>query len=105
MQSGNGGFALAAESSQPIFQNLDTPDGRAALGFSDAEEKILSQCRIYSLRVHAGDDASCLNLYKPRSPRILGLPEIFLERGGFAWADAPAIAKIPGNCSILAQFG
>ena len=95
LESGNGGFALAAESSQPIFQNLDTPDGRAAIGFSDAEEKSLSLCRIYSLRVRAGDDASCLNLYKSHSPRILGLPQDFLARGGFTWADAPTKCENP----------
>lgn len=44
----------------------------------------------YSLRVRRGDDATCLNLYKPRDPRILGVPEDFIRRGGFefsAWAD------------------
>ena len=34
LHSGNGGFALVAESDQPILQNLNSPDGRAALGFS-----------------------------------------------------------------------
>jgi putative ABC transport system permease protein len=95
LTSGSGGFALVAESSQPIFQNLDTPEGRAAAGFSDAEEKTLASCPIYSLRVRVGDDASCLNLYKPRSPRILGLPQAFLDRGGFAWAGAPRDSKNP----------
>jgi ABC-type antimicrobial peptide transport system permease subunit len=89
LASGNGGFALVAESTRPIFQNLDTPDGRAEIGFSDEEEKVLADCRFYSLRVRAGDDASCLNLYKPRSPRMLGLSDNFLKRGGFAWADVP----------------
>jgi hypothetical protein len=95
LASGNGGFALVAESSQPIFQNIDTPDGRASIGFSDSEEKTLASCKIYSLRVRAGDDASCLNLFKPRSPRILGLPENFLARDGFAWANAPSDCKSP----------
>jgi ABC-type antimicrobial peptide transport system permease subunit len=97
LASGNGGFALVAESSQPIFQNLDTPQGRAAAGFSETDEKTLASCRIYSLRVRAGDDASCLNLYKPRSPRILGLPQAFLDRGGFAWADTPRDGSNPWN--------
>ncbi len=97
LQSGNGGFALAAESSQPIFQNLDTPDGRAAIGFTDAEEKTFASSKIYSLRIRSGDDASCLNLYKPRSPRILGLPANFLAHDGFAWADAPAKCENPWN--------
>jgi ABC-type antimicrobial peptide transport system permease subunit len=95
LESGNGGFALTAESSQPIFHDLDTPDGRAAMGFSDEEETLLASCKICCLRVRAGDDASCLNLYKPRSPRMLGLPTTFLERGGFAWAEVPDNCKNP----------
>jgi ABC-type antimicrobial peptide transport system permease subunit len=105
LESGNGGFALTAESSQPIFQNLDAPEGRAELGFSDDEEMLLADCRIYSLRVRAGDDASCLNLYKPRSPRLLGLPESFLKRGGFAWADTPTKCENPWRLLAGATAG
>jgi putative ABC transport system permease protein len=47
------------------------------------------------LRVHVGDDASCLNLYRARQPRVLGLPEQFLARGGFAWAGRPRDAANP----------
>ena len=43
--------------------------------------------RVYSLRVAAGEDASCLNLYRPTQPRVLGVPESLIERGGFGWAD------------------
>jgi hypothetical protein len=93
--SGNGGFAIVAESDQPIFQNLDTPEGRSSLGFTDDEEKTLADCRIFSLRVKSGDDASCLNLYQPHNPRILGLPKAFLERDGFAWIETPENSKNP----------
>ena len=41
------------------------------------------------LRVQGGDDASCLNLYRPRQPRVLGVPRQLVEHDGFAWADAP----------------
>ena len=34
-----GGFSLAAESDQPIYQNLNTPDGRSELGFNAEDEK------------------------------------------------------------------
>jgi putative ABC transport system permease protein len=85
--SGNGGFSLAAETDQPIYQNLDTAQGRAELGFSAEDEKLFAGVRAFSLRVKSGDDASCLNLYRPRQPRLLGLPRQFIDRGGFAWAD------------------
>jgi hypothetical protein len=95
LHSGNGGFSLAAESDQPIFDNPDTSEGRQALGFSEADDKLLNGATIFSLRVRAGDDASCLNLYRPQQPRILGVPPRFIERDGFAWADVPAHVDNP----------
>jgi ABC-type antimicrobial peptide transport system permease subunit len=95
LHSGNGGFALAAESDQPIFHNLNSPEGRKELGFSAEDEKLLAGCTIVSLRVRSGDDASCLNLYRPRQPRVLGIPRQFIDRDGFAWADKPRDAANP----------
>ena len=86
--SGNGGFSLVAESDQPIYRDLNTRQGRKELDFSPEDEALLAQCTIYSLRVKPGDDASCLNLFRPRQPRLLGVPVSLIERGGFAWADA-----------------
>jgi ABC-type antimicrobial peptide transport system permease subunit len=95
LASGNGGFSLAAETDQPIYQNPDTPQGRAELGFFDDDEKQFAGCKVFALRVKPGDDASCLNLYRPSQPRLLGLPRQFIDRGGFAWADAPPECKNP----------
>ena len=49
--------------------------GQFELGFSQAEAERLDRTRIIPLRVLPGEDASCLNLYRPESPRILGVPE------------------------------
>jgi putative ABC transport system permease protein len=87
--SGNGGFSLVAQTDQPIYQNLNSPDGRSELGFTAEDEKHFSGATVMALRVKSGDDASCLNLYRPRQPRLLGLPRQFIDRGGFAWADVP----------------
>jgi putative ABC transport system permease protein len=95
LASGDGGFALAAESDQPIFQDLGTKAGRTASGFSAANEELLDGVTVTSLRVHAGDDASCQNLYRARQPRVLGLPRQFLARGGFVWAERPRQAANP----------
>jgi putative ABC transport system permease protein len=95
LASGNGGFSLAAETDQPIYQNLDTTQGRAELGFSVDDEKQFAGCTVYALRVKPGDDASCLNLYRPSRPRLLGLPRQLIDRGGFAWADALPECKNP----------
>lgn len=86
VDGGDGGFALAAESDQPIYHDFNTPEGRRELGFSDDQNGSLAGTRSVLLRVKPGDDASCLNLYRPLQPRLLGLPEEFISRGGFAWA-------------------
>ncbi|HEV3005452.1 MAG TPA: ABC transporter permease, partial [Pirellulales bacterium] len=71
--SGSGGFALFAESDQPLYHNLNTPGGREELGFEAADEKLLAGHEVISLRVKQGDDASCLNLYQTQQPRVLGV--------------------------------
>jgi putative ABC transport system permease protein len=84
---GTFGYAGVAQSDQPIYQNLNTSEGRSQLGFSPQDEQQLAGCEIVSLRVNAGDDASCLNLYQPRQPRILGLPDALLRRTARVLSD------------------
>ena len=85
-EGGTGGFALVATSDLPIHFDLNTEEGRRELGFSDAVNKQLADWQTYSLRVADGENASCLNLYQPTQPRVLGVPPALVERGGFAWA-------------------
>ncbi len=87
---GTGGFQLWATSDQAVLFDLNTESGRNELGFSTRGGERLADWRTYALRVQAGDDASCLNLYQSRGPRVLGLPSGFLARGGFAWAGSLA---------------
>ena len=88
--SGTGGIALVGETDDPIIPDLNTTSGRADLAFSDSDQRLLSLCDFYSLRVRSGDDASCLNLYQTRQPRILGIPPAFIERGQFAFSSSAA---------------
>jgi ABC-type lipoprotein release transport system permease subunit len=90
LASGDGGFALVGETVQPVYHDLNTAAGRASLGVSPDDEAVLASSRVVALRVRAGDDASCLNLYKPHEPRILGVPPTMIRRGGFDWAAADA---------------
>ncbi len=83
--SGTGGFALIAETDVPVYHDFHSKDGQFELGFSQAEAERLDRTRIIPLRVLPGEDASCLNLYRPESPRILGVPESLIQRGGFAF--------------------
>jgi putative ABC transport system permease protein len=101
IDSGDGGFALIAQSDQPIYQDLNSAQGRQDLGFDATAQGLFAPQEaegestlphVFPLRVQSGDDASCLNLYQPRQPRILGVPDAFAQRGGFAWA-----AKMPSQ--------
>jgi ABC-type antimicrobial peptide transport system permease subunit len=84
---GTGGFELMATSDRPIHFDLNTPQGRLELGFTDAANDELEAWRVYSFRVAAGEDASCLNLYRPAQPRVLGVPEAMFEHTGFEFMD------------------
>ena len=46
--------------------------------------------QVFELRVAGGDDASCLNLYQAQQPRVMGVPQSLIDRGGFAWAATSA---------------
>ena len=94
--SGAGGFALVAQSDVPIRQPLDRPEGLAELGLSPEAIAELAGARVVPLRLRPGEDASCLNLYQPTRPRVLGVPAEFIERGGFRFkevADAPTRSR------------
>ena len=83
--SGTGGFALIAEVDVPIYWDFNSKDGQFELGFSQADADLLDQAQFIPMRVLPGEDASCLNLYKPESPRVLGVPEALRQRGGFTF--------------------
>jgi ABC-type antimicrobial peptide transport system permease subunit len=88
--TGSGGFQLIAESDQPIYQDLNSTSGRNDAGFDDASAKAVQGATVIPIRVQAGDDASCLNLYQPGQPRIIGLPAQLLNRGGFVFSATAA---------------
>ena len=75
---GTGGFSLVAEAEIPLHQDLNSADGRFELGLSTD----LGTARFFPFRVLPGDDVSCLNLYIPQTPRVLGAPAEFIQRGG-----------------------
>jgi putative ABC transport system permease protein len=98
--SGSGGFALIGESSLPIVQDLNTKPGREFFGLDENEMRDVS---ILPLRVRDGDDASCLNLNHPQSPRILGVESKTLEQlHAFTFTKAPKGAQ-PSWALLRAQ--
>ncbi|MBI2688379.1 MAG: FtsX-like permease family protein [Acidobacteria bacterium] len=79
-QSGTGGFPLIAESQWPIYQSLATKDGRAALSI---DEDAVRDIQVAEFRVRPGEDVSCLNLYQPARPKIVGVPLAFRNENRF----------------------
>ncbi|MFQ5865835.1 MAG: FtsX-like permease family protein [bacterium] len=81
--SGAGGFSLVAETDIPLHYDLNSAEARYELGFTDAASEIIQRSQIVPFRLLPGEDASCLNLYQPQKPRILGVPSEQINRGGF----------------------
>ena len=82
--SGVGGYTLMVDSLLPIVHDPGTSAGRAALGI-EALDRLADGGSIgfEPFRVLPGDDASCLNLYRPQNPRILAPRDAFRQQGRF----------------------
>ena len=86
--SGSGGFELMAESVVPVVHNLNLSEGREALNVTGTD--LLTNVNFVQLRLKPGDDASCLNLYQPRNPRVLGVSDELVNSGRFAFQSSLA---------------
>ena len=94
---GTAGFDWVARSSQPILVDLSTSSGRErALG---SEVEMDADTTVIPLRLQAGEDASCNNLFQSTQPQILGIPDQMVEyfnptaagaTSPFAWAGSLA---------------
>ncbi len=97
IEEGAGGYELMAVADVPVHQNLNDAAGRFDLGFDADAEAHMDAVRVEQLRLVPGDDASCLNLYQPRRPRLLGVPDSHIDRGGFRFAKLSADLDSPAN--------
>jgi len=80
--SGTGGFALFGESTFPIQADLASAEGRKQARLD--RDDLMNAVSIVRIKVKDGDDASCLNLNRAQSPRLLGIdPGQFLQRNAF----------------------
>lgn len=86
-KSGTGGYVLFAESEIPLLHNPNDPSGREALMMQSPE---LRDVRFTRFRVRPGEDASCLNLYRPTNPTIVAPETGFIESGRFTFASSMA---------------
>jgi ABC-type antimicrobial peptide transport system permease subunit len=106
---GSGGFAFLAEADAPVFVDLTGEEMLADVerniqrkfqqqkkSAAEREARIEEVRRVFqsatvlSFRVRAGDDASCLNLYQAARPRVIGVPEALIDRGGFRFSSTEA---------------
>src|ERR1700730_1056370 len=93
-KSGSGGFPLLAESLLPLVQNPNTAAGREALNIGNGAGTVsLTKATFTRFRLRTGDDASCLNLYQPRNPRILAATDDFIKSNRFAFQNSLAGSK------------
>lgn len=70
------GLDLFGQTTLPISYDLNTPEGREALGLDgDLEDVHFVQGRLLE-----GDEASCLNLNRPQAPPLLGMDLKLLQR-------------------------
>lgn len=83
--SGTGGYPLMVDLMLPVVHDPNTRDGRDALGLPPGGDIVVEP-----FRVLPGDDTSCLNLYEPTSPRILGVSRRFIDAGRFSFQSSLA---------------
>ncbi len=86
--SETGGFSLLARSVLPLHHDPGTAEGRAALGLDGVPE--LAGTRVARFRMNPGEDASCLNLYRPERPTVIAPAAEFLGEGRFAFQKSLA---------------
>ena len=89
-KSGTGGFPFIAESLLPIYHDPNTNDGREELNLVAQKGFDPESVSFTRFRARPGDDASCLNLYEPRDPRILGASDSFIREGRFSFQESSA---------------
>jgi ABC-type antimicrobial peptide transport system permease subunit len=66
--------------------NPNTAEGRDALNLKAGDDAAgVERVAFTRLRVRPGEDASCLNLYQPRNPRILAPTADFIESNRFSF--------------------
>jgi putative ABC transport system permease protein len=85
--SESGGYRLLARALTPLHHDPATREGRTALGLP---EDALEGASIARFRMRAGQDASCLNLYRPDSPTVLAPTGPFLDEGRFSFQSSLA---------------
>lgn len=83
--SGTGGFRYWAETSLPLYKNINSSMGREHYGF---DEEDFEGVELVPIRIQAGDEASCLNLNRAQQPKLFGIDPVLLsQRRSFTFSS------------------
>ena len=75
----------------PVVHDPNTSEGQQALNLAgDETGSPLAGVSFARFRLRPGDDASCLNLYQPRNPRIIAPTPEFVSSNRFAFQSSLA---------------
>jgi ABC-type antimicrobial peptide transport system permease subunit len=83
--SGTGGASLIAESLLPIIHDPESAEGREALNLRPGDGDALPPFSFTAFRLSEGDDVSCVNLYRPQRPRLVGASTRFITANRFSF--------------------
>jgi ABC-type antimicrobial peptide transport system permease subunit len=89
-KSGTGGFPLLAETLLNLHYDPTTAEGREELNITADSDFSPDMLTFTRFRLRRGEDTSCLNLYQPRNPRILGATDDFIQGNRFTFQDSLA---------------
>ncbi|MEW6128970.1 MAG: FtsX-like permease family protein [Acidobacteriota bacterium] len=89
-KSGTGGFPLLAETLLNLHYDPATVDGREELNITADSRFSPDMVAFTRFRLRRGEDTSCLNLYQPHNPRILGATDDFIQSNRFTFQDSLA---------------
>ena len=101
---GTGGYTLLADALLPIVHDPSTLEGQDELFVADLfeEGEALAGVGLERFRLRPGEDASCLNLYQAKDPRVLAPTPAFVAEGRFAFsATAAETAEEEANPWLL----
>lgn len=90
--AGTGGFAFVGESTLPIYEDLNTRQGQDVWGLEPEETAGVAAV---AFRAREGEEASCLNLNRAQTPRVLGVdPAALAERRAFPFTSFASGVKL-----------
>lgn len=95
--TGTGGFALMATSTLPVYEDLNSRTGRETWDLASEETKNVN---VLPFRARDGEEASCLNLNRAQTPRVLGVPPRSLaELEAFPFVSFAKDKQLPDGTS------